>query len=57
MFDFFLAVLSWAPLGLLLLFWRVFPCDRGFHPIYREPGIEAMAKEPGGEQVIQGVRT
>jgi hypothetical protein len=40
MFDFFLAALSLAPVGLLLLFWRMFPRDRGVHPIYREAGIE-----------------
>jgi hypothetical protein len=48
MFDFFLAALSsalsLAPLGLLLLFWRVFPRDRDFHPIYRESGIETTDK-------------
>ena len=40
MFDFFLAALSLAPLGLFLLFWRMFPRDRGVHPIYRESGAE-----------------
>jgi hypothetical protein len=40
MFDFFLAALSLAPLGLFLLFWRMFPRDRGIHPIYRESGTE-----------------
>ena len=40
MFDFFLGALSLAPLGLFLLFWRMFPRDRGVHPIYRESGIE-----------------
>jgi hypothetical protein len=36
MFDFLLVGFSLAPLGLLLLFWRVFPHDRGLHPIYRD---------------------
>jgi hypothetical protein len=44
MFDFFLAALSLAPVGLFLLFWRMFPRDRGVHPIYREPGIETPDK-------------
>ena len=44
MFDFFVLGLSLAPLGLLLFFWRVFPKDRGIHPIYREPEIETMGK-------------
>jgi hypothetical protein len=43
MFDFFLAALSLAPVGLFLLFWRIFPRDRGVHPIYRETGIVAEA--------------
>jgi hypothetical protein len=42
MFDFFLAALSLAPFGLFLLFWRMFPRDRGVHPIYRESGIEMI---------------
>jgi hypothetical protein len=45
MFDFFLAALSLAPLGLFLLFWRMFPRDRGVHPIYRESGIEMIDNE------------
>jgi hypothetical protein len=36
MFDLFLAALSLAPLGLFLLFLRVFPRDTAVHPIYRE---------------------
>ena len=44
MFDFFLAALSLTPLGLFLLFWRMFPRDRGIHPIYRESGIETIEK-------------
>jgi hypothetical protein len=43
MFDLFLAAFSLAPLGLFLLFWRVFPRDRSVHPIYRE-SIETMGK-------------
>ena len=42
MFDFVLATLSLAPIGLFLLFWRLFPRDRGVHPIYREAGIEMI---------------
>jgi hypothetical protein len=34
------AAVSLAPLGVLLLFWGVFPRDRGIHPIYRESRIE-----------------
>lgn len=44
MVDFFLAALSLAPIGLLLLFWRVFPGDRSVHPIYRESDVEATEK-------------
>ncbi len=44
MFGFFLAALSLAPLGVFLLFWRIFARDRGIHPIYRESGIEAIGK-------------
>jgi hypothetical protein len=44
MFDFLLLGLSLAPLGLLLFFWRVFPRDRGIHPIYRESEIETTGK-------------
>lgn len=44
MFDFFLLGLSLAPLGLLLFFWRVFPKDRGIHPIYRESETETAGK-------------
>jgi len=42
MFDFFVAALSLAPFGLLLLFWRMFPRDGCIHPIYRESGIEVI---------------
>ncbi len=44
MFDFFLGALSLTPLGLFLVFWRMFPRDRGIHPIYRESGIETIEK-------------
>ena len=47
MFDFFLAALSLAPLGLLLLLWRMFPRDRGVRPIYRESGIEMIDNGTG----------
>jgi hypothetical protein len=45
MFDLFLAALSLAPLGLFLLFWRVFPRDTAVHPIYRESEIETTGKK------------
>jgi hypothetical protein len=44
MFDLLLAALSLAPLGLFLLFWRVFPRDTALHPIYRKPEIETTGK-------------
>ena len=44
MFDLFLAALSLAPLGLFLLFWRVFPRDTGVHPIYQDSEIETTGK-------------
>ena len=50
MFDFFLAALSLAPLGLFLLFWRMFPRDRGVHPIYRESGIETIDSGTGTQE-------
>ena len=46
-FDLFLAALSLAPVGLFLLFWRMFPRDRGVHPIYREAGIETKDNGTG----------
>ena len=46
-FDLFLAALSLAPVGLFLLFWRMFPRDRGVHPIYRESGIEMIDNGTG----------
>lgn len=52
MFDFFLAALSLAPVGLFLLFWRMFPRDRGIHPIYRESGTETMIKRTESQDVI-----
>jgi hypothetical protein len=47
MFDLFLAALSLAPLGLFLLFWRVFPRDTAVHPIYRESEIVTTDKRTG----------
>ena len=44
MLDFFLGVISLAPVGLFLLFWRMFPHDRGIHPIYRESGTETIGE-------------
>jgi hypothetical protein len=44
MFDFFVAAVSLAPVGLFLLFWALFPRDCGIHPIYRESGIETIDK-------------
>jgi hypothetical protein len=51
MFHFFLAALSLAPLGLFLLFWRMFPRDRGIHPIYRESGTETIGKRTEAQDV------
>jgi hypothetical protein len=51
MFDFFLGALSLAPLGLFLLFWRMFPRDRGVHPIYRESGTETIGKRTESQDV------
>jgi hypothetical protein len=42
MFDFFVTAVNLAPVGLLLLFWGVFPRDCGIHPIYQESGIETV---------------
>jgi hypothetical protein len=52
-FDFFLAALSLAPLGLFLLFWRMFPRDRGVHPIYRESGIEMLENRTEVQDAIE----
>ena len=41
----FLAAISLAPLGLLLLFWSMFPDDRGIHPIYRDSGLNDTEKD------------
>ena len=46
-FDFLLAALSLAQVGLFLLFWRMFPRDRGVHPIYRESGNEMIDNGTG----------
>jgi hypothetical protein len=51
MFDFFLAALSMAPVGLFLLFWRIFPRDRGIHPIYRESGTETTGERTESQDV------
>ena len=45
--DLFLAAISLAPLGLLLLFWRMFPDDRGIHPIYRDSRLNDTEKDRG----------
>jgi len=39
-FDFFLVAFSLAPLGLFILFWKLFHEDRGVHPIYRKSTTE-----------------
>ena len=36
LFGFFFAVCTLAPVGVLVLFWRMFHEDRGVHPIYRK---------------------
>ena len=53
MFDFFLAALSLVPLGVFLLFWRMFPRDRGVHPIYRESGIEMIDNRTGAQETAR----
>jgi hypothetical protein len=52
MCDLFLAALSLAPLGLFLLFWRVFPRDSAVHPIYRESEIETTGKRTEVQDMI-----
>lgn len=44
MFDFLLVGFSLAPFGVFLLFWKMFPKDRGIHPIYRTSDIETTDK-------------
>jgi hypothetical protein len=44
-FDFFLAGLSLAPLGLFILFWKLFHEDRGVHPIYGKSTTEMTTLE------------
>jgi hypothetical protein len=44
-FDFFLVGLSLAPLGLFILFWKLFHGDSGVHPIYRKPRTETTKLE------------
>ena len=43
--DLFLAAIGLAPLGLLLLFWRIFPDDRAIHPIYRDSRLNDTQKD------------
>ena len=45
--DLFLAAISLAPLGLLFLLWRMFPDDRGIHPIYRDSRLNDTQKDKG----------
>jgi hypothetical protein len=52
MFDLFLATLSLAPLGLFLLFWKVFPRDTAVHPIYRESEIQTTGKRAEVQDMI-----
>ena len=48
-FDFFLVGSSLAPLGLSILFWKLFHEDRGVHPIYGESTTEMtkLEQDPG----------
>jgi len=45
--DLFLAAISLAPLGLLFLFWSMFPDNRGIHPIYRDSRSNDTQKDRG----------
>jgi hypothetical protein len=45
--DLFLAAISLVPVGLFLLFWRMFPDDRGIHPIYRDSRLNDTQKDRG----------
>jgi hypothetical protein len=45
--DLLLAAISLAPLGFLFLFWRMFPDDRGIHPIYRDSRLKDTQKDRG----------
>jgi hypothetical protein len=45
--DLFLAAISLAPVGLFLLFWRMFPHDSGIHPIYRDSRLNDTQKDRG----------
>jgi hypothetical protein len=57
MFEFIVAALSLAQLGLLLLFWGVFPRDCGVHPIYRKLGIETIDESTEVEETtIRGAK-
>ena len=53
MLDFFSAALSLAPVGLFLLFWKMFPRDRGVHPIYRESAIEMIDNGTGARETAR----
>ena len=53
MLDFSLAALSLAPVGLFLLFWRMFPRDRGVHPIYRKSAIEMIDNGTGAQETAR----
>jgi hypothetical protein len=43
--DLFLAAISLPPVALFLLFWRMFPDDRGIHPIYRDSRLNDAQKD------------
>jgi hypothetical protein len=43
--DFFLVAISLVGLGVLFLFWRMFPDDRGIHPIYRDSRLNDTQKD------------
>jgi hypothetical protein len=45
--DLFLAAISLVPVGLFVLFWRMFPDDRGIHPIYRGSRLNDTQKDRG----------
>ena len=45
--DLFLAAISLVPVGLFLLFWRMFPDDRGIHPIYKDSRFNDRQKDRG----------
>lgn len=51
MFALLLVGFSLAPLGLLLLFWNMFPQDRSIHPVYREAGVETEVQYAPSSQL------